>query len=417
MKTTLVPLSHPPAGSVNLPAGKSEHNRLRMIQAYAGERIELLHPSDSADSLLLDHLLDEISTSDGASSGTVVLNCNNAGTVLRFLLTFISQKQGKWMLTGSARMLARPIGALVDALIDLGANISYLGNIGYPPLLVQGERLEGGAVRLDSSQSSQYASSLMLAAPMFKKGLEISFTTPPSSVSYIQLTASLMNSCGASATFTDNRIFIAPKPYVGCQAKVGSDWSAAAFWYELLSISRVGELLLHGLDMNSPQGDRIIADVFTHLGVETFNHQQGVLIRATGRHSDSFEVDVHHYPDLFPALAATCAALQIPSTFSGISNLRIKESDRILAMRSELAKLGYTLQEINKKVYISGTHIPQDVNEFHRLCSWDDHRIAMALAPLTLVSGPIEIDGSEAVVKSYPGFWSQLKASGAIAVS
>jgi 3-phosphoshikimate 1-carboxyvinyltransferase len=411
MKTKIFPLLQVPGGSISLPAGKSEHNRLRMIQAYATERIELLHPSESADSLLLDQLLAKVSGASG-STETILLDCNNAGTVLRFLLTYLSQKHGKWMLTGSERMKQRPIGALVDALKNLGAHISYLGNIGYPPLLVNGELLEGGLVWLDSSQSSQFATSLMLAAPMFKKGLEIGFTTPPSSASYIRLTASIMNNCGASVMVMDNQIFVEPKPYANCQARVGSDWSAAAFWYELLAISRAGELLLLDLDMESSQGDRIVSDLFTQLGVESLQHPDGVLIRATGQYTDSFKFDASHHPDLFPSLVATCAALGIPSWFSGIANLRIKESDRILAMKTELAKLGYVLTDLNKNECFTESFNPKDFQGFHHLSSWDDHRIAMALAPLALVSGPIEISGADAVVKSYPDFWNQLKATG-----
>lgn len=412
----LFSLNRSPSGNVRLPASKSAYNRLKMIQAYSGESIEISNPSGAADSLLLDSLLETIKNANHTHL-PVILDCGNAGTVLRFLLTYVSCLKGKWLLTGSPRMKQRPVGPLADALRELGAGITYTEQSGYPPVLVEGKSLSGGRVCIDSSQSSQFATSLMLAAPMFEQGLELTFVNQISSEPYIRLTADLMHKCGARTEFSENRIIIPPTKYQATIIRTESDWSAAAFWYELLALSQSGELLLEELNFESLQGDKITASVFQQLGVETHAHENGLIIKATGKYNEYLAFDFTHYPDLYPAVAATCAGLGIKTKLTGISNLTIKESDRVHAMKSELEKLGFSLNTWESQLQPETSGFSVDATAMKALSSWDDHRVAMALAPLAMLCQPFRISGAEAVNKSYPGFWDQLRATNCIGIA
>lgn len=412
----LTPYKKRPSGSVKLPSSKSEYNRLKMIQAYSDETITILNPSGASDSKLLDNLLSVINNSN-SSSEPVLLDCGNAGTVLRFLLTYVSGLNGRWLLTGTPRMKQRPVGSLVSALKELGASITYTEKEGYPPVSIEGRNLKGGRVFIDTSQSSQFATSLMLAAPMLEHGLELTFVHKTSSFSYIHLTAGLMKHCGALTEFRENNIIIPPSKYKASTIAAGSDWSAAAFWYELIALSQSGELFLEGIDTKSLQGDKITSSVFEQLGVETHPQSNGILIKGTGKHCKYLAFDFTHYPDMYPAIAATCAGLGIKTKFTGTSNLNIKESDRVKAMKTELAKLGLCLEtdETESNTRTFGDQI--DEAGMKVLNSWDDHRIAMSLAPLVLVSGPFRMTGAEAVNKSYPGFWDQLVSTKCIGIT
>ncbi len=404
---------NPPCGEIELPGSKSESNRLLMIQAYSGNAISIEGVSEADDTILLNHLLNAIRTGNRQES-PVVIDCNNAGTVLRFLLTFLSLQKGKWMLTGRERMKKRPVGDLVQTLRTLGADIQYTEQQGYPPLVIKGKELIGGEAMLNASVSSQFASSLLLAAPCLERGIKLSLNNEISSQPYIGLTIDLMRLCGAEVRQEGTGFIVDPEPYKSCNQIVSRDWSSAAFWYQMIAIARKGALLLNGLDSNSMQGDRVLMEMFRPLGVSSVQESGGIRIQASGKAVRQADFDFTHHPDLFPAVASTCAALGVDAVFCGTRSLRIKESDRISAMAAELSKTGSFLTESdpNSCRLIGDTSFK--VNSPIHFESWDDHRIAMALAPLALQAGEITISHPEVVSKSYPGFWKQLEATGSL---
>lgn len=363
---------------ITLPASKSESNRALMIAAYGGFKPDFHNLSDSNDTLVLAKALNDI------QQGNSTVDIADCGTAARFLTTYLACHEGDWLLTGTERMQQRPIAPLVEALNSLGAEIQYVSNEGSLPLRIKGKPLTGGMVRIDMHSSSQFASSLLLAAPMWSQGIEIELLGELVSVPYLDMTVGIMRHFGAEVEQKGRIVKVFPKPYQSMNFVIDADWSAASYWCEMAALSEECEICLRGLTTHSLQGDSIIADWMQQLGVGTFLENDSAVLRKIPFDKRPMCFDFSNCPDLYPTMVATCAALHIEAHFTGIGNLHLKESNRVEAMQTELAKLG---------------------QQPLRFCSHGDHRIVMALAPLALLYGPVTFDCPDVVKKSYPRFW------------
>ena len=368
--------------TVTLPASKSESNRALMIAAYGGFVPDFRNLSDSNDTKVLQKAL------RGIEENASVIDVADCGAAARFLTTLLACHKGEWVLTGTERMKQRPIKPLVDALKQLGAEIKYEGIDGFLPLHIQGDPIKGGKVAMDMTQSSQFASSLLLAAPMWPLGIEMELNGMPSSLPYLEMTHAMMHLFGAEFERVGKTIRVKPKPYHFSSFSVSPDWTAASYWYEIAAFSKECEIRLKslGLSKDRPnlQGDSIISDWMRQLGVGSFIEGEDVVLRKIPYKKRTLSFDFTHYPDLYPTLVATCAGLGMETEFVGLDNLRHKESDRVDAMQTELAKIGQAPLHFS---------------------SHNDHRVVMSLAPLSMLFGPVSFDYPEAVSKSYPGFW------------
>ena len=391
---------------IQLPASKSESNRALMIAAYGGFAPAFQNLSDSHDTQILMKALSSLPFIDSLrrtgqrwndiKGKPQVVDIADCGTAARFMTTFLACHEGDWLLTGTERMQQRPIAPLVDALLSLGTDIKYVEKEGFLPLQIHGRPIRGGKVTIDMTQSSQFASSLLLAAPMWPQGLEMEIIGDLSSLPYLDMTLAMMCHFSAQAERRDRTIIVKPQPYQNRAFLVEPDWTAASYWYEMAAFSEECEINLQGLvgpsalrraqgsGTSSLQGDAIIAEWMQQLGVGTFVEDDAVVLRKIPFERRSLNFDFSQHPDLYPTMAAICKGLHVDAQFTGLDNLALKESDRVEAMQTELAKLG-------------DPHI--------RFSAHNDHRIVMALAPLSMLVGPISFDHPEVVKKSYPDFW------------
>ena len=423
-------------GTVTLPASKSISNRMLIIRELSGKEFPVSNLSPAEDTLLLQQLLARIGK-HGDHETTGELNAQNAGTVLRFLAAYLALRPGRWILTGNQRMQQRPVGILVESLQKLGAVIRYLSLPGYPPLEITGRLLKGGGITVDATVSSQFVSALLMIAPCLSGGLTLTLRGLPVSAPYVELTIGLMQEQGITVIREKNRIRVEPGAYSGKEIRVEADWSSAAFWYEAAALSENACLEIPGLNEKSLQGDRAVADIYRRFGVETVFGKEGVVLsrqerrkeggqggrRSGGKGGGIPSVELSRFPDLAPALIVTSSVLGVPVWFTGLGHLRIKESDRLKALETELKRLGRTILHprlsggrtasgvIGKG---SGAPIsPQDLADNPGpVDTYGDHRIAMAFAPLPLRTGKIRISDPEVVGKSYPGFWEEMKRVG-----
>ena len=376
---------------VDLVGSKSESNRVLMIGYYGGFTPRVTNLSESDDTKLLSGILDSLSYPSNPSY-LKEIDCQNAGTVLRFLLTALAFREGDYILTGNDRMLQRPIDDLVDALRKIGADIEYIDNEGFPPLKIHGKNIvetHGRAslpIHVDITRSSQFASSILLALPVLQTFQETSLHLGGdlSSVPYIDMTIDLMRKFGIEIHRDGRDVILQPSEYQDVEYTIESDWTCASYWYEIVAFSENGRVRLRNLHLDSKQGDAIVAKWFENFGVKTVQDGNDVVITKSVETTSSLEFDFINNPDLYPTIAATCAGLGVEGKFTGLRNLKHKESDRVAAMTTELSK----------------------INKFD---SHNDHRIAMALAPLAMKIGAIEIDNAEVVSKSYPGFWREFQ--------
>ncbi len=363
--------------------------------------------------------VENLSDCDDTNLMVKALNSNDrnfdvgaAGTTMRFLTAFLSKVVGEWTITGTERMKNRPIKVLVEALNQLGARIEYMEKEGYPPLRIFGSALQGGDISLPGNVSSQYISAILMIAPLTEKGVTLRLEGDIISKPYIRLTLGLMERFGVNASWTGNVIRVTPQEYTPVPFKVESDWSAASYWYEIMALSKRGEIRLEGLFKHSLQGDAAGARLFARLGVGTTFTRDGVLLRYTGGSRDKLVYDFADEPDLAQTFAVTCALLNIPFRFSGLRSLRIKETDRIEALKAELRKLGYTLTSHKDNIleWDGGRSEPEPRPV---IATYEDHRMAMAFAPAALVLPEgIRIAHPRVVTKSYPRYWEDLKAAG-----
>ncbi len=397
-------------GEVSLPGSKSISNRLLVMQAFSQSKVQFNNLSDSDDTRLLKFYLERIA-SCATSSLPLVIDAANAGAPLRFLAAYLSVKKGLWLLTGNERMRKRPVEGLVLALQELGADVEYAGEKGFPPLRITGKRLAGDSVAVDASVSSQFVSALMLIAPYLKKGLHLRLTKKPVSFAYIEMTAKLMAQHGIVTEASQERVEVLPGVYKMETVTVEPDWSAASYWYLLASLSGSTEIFLPGLLSDSIQGDRVVAKVFDQLGVSTRYENGGIRLSNRQDFQTAFSYDFSSCPDLVPAVMACCAGKGIRASLTGIAHLRHKESDRIASMKTELEKTGVVVKATAQTVEL----IPSGKELEKTGCVFDthgDHRLAMALSPLMLKLKEVQINDPEVVSKSYPRFWKDLERLG-----
>ena len=395
---------------ITLPASKSISNRALIIHTLAGGQVLPSNLSDCDDTRVVLQAL---------KNRPSVIDIGAAGTAMRFLAAYLAATSGEHTLTGSERMKQRPIGILVETLRTLGADITYLSNEGFPPLLIKGRKLHGGSIEIPGNISSQFISALLMMGPIMSEGLELRLTGDIVSRPYIDLTLCTMKQFGASADWADSRtIRIDATPYEARPYLIENDWTAASYWYEIVALCGVGSasVSLRGLMDGSRQGDAVVKYIFSLLGVKTtFDSTaagEPTTVRLT-RHEGSVErldYDFINCPDLAQTVAVTCCAMNIPFHFTGLASLKIKETDRLLALQQELKKFGYVLQVKNNSELIwSG----ETCNESPlAVDTYDDHRMAMAFAPLSIKTGQVKINHPEVVTKSYPRFWDDLATAG-----
>lgn len=395
---------------VYLPASKSESNRGLMLKAltpYVDLSFSIENLSDAEDTRVLNRLL-----FGDLESKSNLYNVGHAGTAMRFLTAYLAiKKDSKVILTGSDRMQERPIEILVEALRGIGADIHYLNKKGYPPIEIKGENLLGGVVTIDSTVSSQYLSALLMIAPCLKNGLELQLKGKLVSKPYLDMTVDLMNSFGVEVGEEENKYLVKPQVYKPTSIKIESDWSAASYWYEIAALSKSCEIELRGLNKKSRQGDQELIQIFRVFGVETFWREDGVVLSKSAgiklNHEKTYRFNLERTPDLAQTIICTCAGLGLNAFFSGLSTLKIKETDRLLALKSELKKFNIELDLIgaNKAGLLIFNKITKPQIP---VLTYQDHRMAMAFAPLALVIGEVQIEDPDVVKKSYPNFWNDL---------
>ena len=392
-------------GTINLPASKSISNRALIINALSYSPYPIQNLSDSDDTKVLAAAL---------FSNSNKFDIGHAGTAMRFLTAFLAKIVGEWEITGSERMQQRPIAILVDALIQLGAQIEYLGNEGCPPLKILGSHLKGQTIELDGSVSSQYISALLLIAPTIENGLTLKLKGNITSRSYIKLTLELMAKFGIQYRWDENEIYVPEQKYFALDFTCEADWSGASYWYQIMALVDKGEILLENLLLDSLQGDVNIASWFEQFGVTSTQKTEGVLLtKSKNRQPDKLVLDFIENPDVAQTMVCLCVAKNIPFHFSGLKTLKIKETDRIAALQNELAKFGIRITEPEHgELAWDGSVDMEQQEENPIIRTYHDHRMALAFAPMALAGYNMQIDDPMVVTKSYPGFWEDLKQVG-----
>ncbi len=397
--------------TVKLPASKSISNRALIIHALSGNSEMPRNLSDCDDTEVLVQAFRDMPD---------VIDIKAAGTAMRFMTAFLAATPcGEHVLTGTERMKHRPIKVLVDALRQLGASIEYVDNDGFPPLRVRGQKLEGGTLEISGNVSSQYISALLMVGPALKKGLELHLTGDIISRPYIDLTLWTMREFGADAEWTSiDTITVKPKPYTSRAYLIENDWSAASYWYEMVALSdqEDAEVRLEGLMDGSKQGDSSVRYIFSLLGVKTIfeSKEPGVpttvMLRKSGHRVPRLEYDFLNSPDLAQTFVVTCALLGVKFRFTGLQTLKIKETDRIEAMKREMRRLGYVVRDVDGQelVWDGERCEPEPVPVID---TYEDHRMALSFAPASFIQ-TLCINNPQVVTKSYPRFWDDLRQAG-----
>lgn len=396
--------------TINLPASKSISNRVLMIHALAGGDTLPDNLSDCDDTEVIIRAL---------AAMPYEIDIKAAGTAMRFMTAYLSVTEGKHLLTGTARMKRRPIAPLVNALRYLGADIRYAGETGFPPLIINGKTLEGGRLEVPGNISSQYISALLMIGPALKEGLELHLMGEIISRPYIDLTLWTMQEFGAEAEWTDMDIItVKPQVYKSHPYLIENDWSASSYWYEMLALQGASgsSIKLKGLTDGSKQGDSVVKYLFSLLGVKTTfdNKEEGQPTTVTlTRHRcllPRLDYDFTGSPDLAQTFVVTCALLDIPFTFTGLASLKIKETDRIEALKAEMKKLGYLIKdENNNTLRWEGERCTPSLQPID---TYEDHRMALAFAPAACRFPGLRINNPGVVSKSYPHYWDDLRKAG-----
>lgn len=388
--------------SLQISGSKSETNRLLLLQAlYPGINIE--NPSESDDSEAMRNAL---------AGSDAVVDIHHAGTAMRFLTAYYAIQEGREvLLTGSPRMKERPVGVLVDALRNLGADIQYAENEGYPPLKIKGKKLIGSKVSIKADVSSQYITALLLIAAKLENGLEITLDGEITSLPYLEMTLALLDEAGVAAEFQNNTIKVSP-PTANRQPTtitVESDWSSASYFYSVIALSEIGtSITLSSYKKNSLQGDSALVFIYEQLGVTTEFENDKIILRKTALKPETVNLELNKTPDIAQTLAVTCFGLGIGCHLTGLHTLKIKETDRLVALKTELEKLSAKVTVTNDSLTLEPSlHINRDI----AVATYNDHRMAMAFAPLA-VKGPIIIKDAGVVSKSYPVFWDDMQKPG-----
>ncbi|WP_298479304.1 3-phosphoshikimate 1-carboxyvinyltransferase [uncultured Maribacter sp.] len=390
--------------TVKITGSKSESNRSLLLKALYSN-ISISNVSNSDDAVVMEKGLQ-------ISSG--IVDIHHAGTAMRFLTSYFASQEGKEVtLTGSQRMTERPIKVLVEALQDLGADITYVENEGYPPLLIKGKKLTKSKVSLPANISSQYISSLLLTAPSLENGIEVELVGKITSVPYIKMTLALLKEIGVESAFKGNTITVAPKKEVKpTELVVESDWSSASYFYSLVALSDVGsEITLSAYKKDSLQGDSVLAEIYKDFGVETvFQDHQIMLKKKTSNTLPKVTIDLSNAPDIAQTIAVTCFGLGVSCYLTGLHTLKIKETDRLEALYAELSKLGADIKVTDKTLTLEST---PEIKTNVAIDTYNDHRMAMAFGPLALKTA-LFVNDAEVVSKSYPDYWTDFKNLGIV---
>lgn len=386
-------------GKITITGSKSESNRLLILkQFYPNLVIENLSNSD--DTRLMQKALKSTSNE---------INIGHAGTAMRFLTAYFSVKENsEIILTGSSRMKNRPIKILVDALRDLGADIKYLEKDGFPPLKIVGKKLTKDCVEIEGNVSSQYISALLLVAPTLKNGLQLKFKGKVTSVPYIKMTLKLLEELGIAYSWKQDTIIIQPKPLIDARNMVvESDWSSASYFYSLVALSPNSKIILTSYKKDSLQGDSVLADIYKNMGVTTVFNENSITLKNSGEINENelLNLNLVNAPDIAQTIAVTCFGLGIECFLTGLHTLKIKETDRLVALKNEIEKFGGKVIITNETLHLKSS---DKINENISVTTYDDHRMAMAFAPLaTKVS--LQIKDANVVTKSYPDYWNDFE--------
>ena len=396
--------------NLQISGSKSETNRLLVLQALYPNLV-LENTSNSDDS---EVMLNALQNFQLPTSNFQLVDVHHAGTAMRFLTAYFAIQEGKEVvLTGSARMKERPIKILVDALNQLGAEISYEEQTGFPPLRIKGKKLSKSKVTLQANVSSQYISALLLIAPKLENGLELTLEGEITSVSYIKMTLALLNEIGVETSFVENKIIVKPQSAIqNLKFTIESDWSSASYWYSIVALSEIGtQVTLSSFKENSLQGDSALVEIYKNFGVETiFNDKNITLHKVENLKPATLDLELNTCPDIAQTIAVTCFGLGISCQLTGLQTLKIKETDRLEALKTELTKLGATISVTDEALTLNADSSPSE-GLGEAIATYQDHRMAMAFAPLA-VKVPIIIEDVEVVSKSYPAFWEDVKQIG-----
>jgi 3-phosphoshikimate 1-carboxyvinyltransferase len=383
---------------LNITGSKSETNRLLLLQALF-PNITLANTSNSDDSEVMQKAL---------KGREEIVDIHHAGTAMRFLTAYFAVNEGREVvLTGSQRMTERPIKVLVEALQQLGAQISYEKEIGYPPIRIKGQKITANQVTIPANVSSQYISALLLIAPKLENGIELTLDGEITSVPYIKMTLALLNDLDIKTSFEGNVITVYPKQEVESKVMtVESDWSSASYFFSLVALSETATISLTSYTKTSLQGDSALVEIYKQLGVDTFfDGKKMTLIKQSDFKPETLNLELNNTPDIAQTIVVTCLGLGIGCHLTGLHTLKIKETDRLEALKIELTKLGAKISVTNDSL----TLLPADeINHNIKIATYNDHRMAMAFAPLAL-KVPIIIENAEVVSKSYPDFWEDMK--------
>ena len=386
---------------IAITGSKSETNRLLLLQALF-PNITLANTSNSDDSEVMQKAL---------KGNEEIVDIHHAGTAMRFLTAYFAVNEGREVvLTGSPRMKERPIKVLVEALQQLGAQISYENEEGYPPIRIKGQKITANKVNIPANVSSQYISALLLIAPKLENGIEITLVGEITSIPYIKMTLALLNDLNIQTSFEGNTIKVYPKQEVESKVMtVESDWSSASYFFSLAALSNEASISLSSYKETSLQGDSALVDIYAKMGVEThFEENKMTLVKQANFELKTLNLDLNNTPDIAQTIVITCLGLGIGCHLTGLHTLKIKETDRLEALRIELTKLGANISVTNDSLTLIAT---KDINPNIKIVTYNDHRMAMAFAPLAL-KVPIIIENAEVVSKSYPDFWEDLKTLG-----
>ncbi|WP_317899285.1 3-phosphoshikimate 1-carboxyvinyltransferase [Aurantibacillus circumpalustris] len=424
--------------NIAISGSKSISNRLLILKEALNLDITFQNISNSEDTLLLERAIEQIKNKKQAT-----IDVQHAGTDMRFLTALLATKEGQWTITGSERMKERPIGELIHALRLLGADISYLEKENFPPLLIKGKKLKGGEIEIDSSVSSQFVSALLLIAPSLEKGLNLTLKRKTVSRPYIDMTIELIKSLGITITQKEDLISITPssifhhtpdsyRDYISIE----SDWSSASYWYSICALTGNAEIELSSLNKKSSQADSILPEIYKNLGVKTTFEENTIVLHSIKPTLSEFTYDFTDCPDIAQTIAVTCLGLGIKINFTGLSTLKVKETDRVIALKNELEKFGAVVEigndflkvisyklEVKRLVNESLTNNPITNNVSpnnsitnnlitYNVSTYNDHRMAMSFAPLASVFTGLCIENHSVVDKSYPAFWEDLKSVG-----
>lgn len=386
---------------ITVTGSKSETNRLLLLQALF-PNITLANTSNSDDSEVMQKAL---------KGNDEIVDIHHAGTAMRFLTAYFAVNEGREVvLTGSPRMKERPIKVLVETLQQLGAQISYENEEGYPPIRIKGQKITNNKVSIPANVSSQYISALLLVAPKLENGIELTLVGEITSIPYIKMTLALLNDLNIQTSFEGNVIKVYPKPEVASKVMtVESDWSSASYFFSLVALSDTAKIALSSYKGTSLQGDSALVEIYAKIGVEThFEENKMTLTKIKNFNFEDVTFDLNNTPDIAQTIVVTCLGLGIGCHLTGLHTLKIKETDRLEALRIEMTKLGANITVTNDSLTLAASnHINSNVS----IATYNDHRMAMAFAPLAL-KVPIIIDNAEVVSKSYPDFWEDLKTLG-----